>query len=116
MNRPDYIHMENLIIGAITNICRNDNVNREKEMSDIIKFMSKMHVTAVMTLVGAVLITAKMMNDDQEGVEQRLQAVRSLIQAQDAEFSMQLRSKVATFVQEHETPNPFSEATPSNSQ
>ncbi len=107
MNRPDFIHMQNLIIGSITSICRNDNVNREVEMTKMIQFLTDMHSTAVTTLAGAVLISAKM-SDDQEKIDQMLTAVKNLVEATDADFSMQLRAKVMNLVATEDLPNPFS--------
>ena len=111
MNRPDYVHMENLIIGAITGICRNDNVNRQAEMTTMIDFLGTMHSTAVMTLSGAVLMTAKMELDkdepDQERVDQMLHAVKTLVEAVDADFSMQFRERILALVRDHDLPSPF---------
>ena len=111
MNQPDYVHFENLIIGAITSICRNKNVNREKEMTLMIDFLSEMHIVAIMTLSGAVLMSAKMELDsdepDQDRVDQMLAAIRALVQAVDADFSVQIRKRIMGFVTEHKVPNPF---------
>jgi len=119
MNRPDYVHMENLIIGAITGICRNDNVNRQQEMTGMIDFLGKMHSTAVMTLSGAVLMSAKIERDkddpDQERVDQMLTAVKTLVEAVDADFSMQLRTRILALVEAHDLPDPLT-AKPSDSQ
>ena len=111
MNKPDYVHMENLIIGAITGICRNDNVNRQAEMTGMIDFLGKMHSTAVMTLSGAVLMSAKMELDkdkpDQKRVDQMLHAVKTLVEAVDADFSMQLRERILALVRDHDLPDPL---------
>jgi len=116
MIQTDYGHLENLIVQAMVNICRDDNKDREIEMTKMIQFMGKMHVTAIMTFVGAVLISATM-TDDQDKIDAMMKAVRDLVQAQDAEFSMQIRSKVLAFVAEHGTPDPFThQSTQSDSQ
>lgn len=109
MITTDYDHMKNIIMGAIVNITRNENTNRELEMSQMIEFLGVMHITSIMTVVGAVLISTTM-TEDEERIEQMLGAVRDLVQAQDANFTMQLRSKVATFVSEQKTRDPFKEA------
>ena len=119
MNQPDYVHLENLIIGAITGICRNDNVCREQEMTSMINFLSKMHSTAVMTLSGAVLMSAKMERDkddtNEERFDQMLAAVKQLVEAVDADFSIQIRKRIQALVDQHDLPDPF-KATLSDSQ
>jgi hypothetical protein len=111
MNQPDYVHLENLIIGAITDICRNKNVNREKEMTMMIDFLSEMHIVAIMTLSGAVLMSGKMELDsdepDQERVDQMLAAVKALVEAVDANFSVQIRERILALVLKEKLPNPF---------
>lgn len=118
MNRPDYIHLENLIIAAITNVCRDDNVNREVEMTKMISFLTGMHTTAVVTLAGAVLMSAKMEQEkpepDQGKIGQMLEAVSKLVEATDNDFSMQLRAKLMGLVSEHDLPNPFAIKRPQN--
>jgi len=106
MNRPDYDHMENLIVQAMVNICRDDNANREVDITKMIHFTGDMHLQAIMTLVGAVLISTKL-TDDSKKIEEMLKCAKGLIEAQDANFSMQLRSSVLKFVTEHKTFNPF---------
>ncbi len=109
MNRPDYIHMQNIIIGAITAICRDDNANREVEMSEMIRFMTEMHATAVMTLAAAVLVSAKqrLEREPDYDVAPMMEAVRNLIEATDADFSVKIRAKIMNIVTSQETPNPF---------
>ena len=103
---PDYEHMENTILFQMTKLARNDDVNREEEFGKFITFLNRMHCTAVTSLAGAVLISTQMI-EDKKKIPEMLAAVRKLVQATDADFSMALRSMILNMAVSQGLPDPF---------
>lgn len=82
--------------------------DRDVAMSNMIEMLTQIHVDSVTMLAGAVLITAKVAQDQGRDISPMLDVVRELIETQDSDFSMRLRSQIMTFIEDQQTPDPFS--------
>ena len=85
---------------------KEDNPDRQVEMTNMIEMLCEAHATSVIALAGAVLLTAKA--KDEADREPLLAAVRELIESSDADFTMRIRAKLGMFVEDLKTPDPFS--------
>ena len=65
-----------------------------------------MHCTAISSLAGAILQSAKV-EDDEDITTAAKKSVRELVQTCDADFSISLRAKIIKMVQLQEWPDPF---------
>jgi hypothetical protein len=78
MNKPDYVHMRNLIMNAVEKITTESSM---EEISDnygeLIDFLESMYVASILSLTGSLLAVAKRTPDESA---EYLRAVRVLME------------------------------------
>ena len=80
--QPDYIHMRNLIMRAVTSIAEAPGDSHDEKTdnySELISFLEEMYVNAVLSLAGTLLAMAKFSTDPEE-VDKILRAAREIVE------------------------------------
>lgn len=103
---PDYDHMRNVIVFQMEKLAKNDRVDRQIEFGKFITFLNEMHCSAVTSLAGAVLFST-LADQNKDKIPEMMDAVRKLVEAVDAEFSLSLRNQILDVAVQHKLPNPF---------
>jgi hypothetical protein len=103
MNKPDYIHMRNLIINAVEKTaCDSSPDELSDNFAELIDFLETMYISSILSLVGAMLAVAK---DDEEYRTKLLSSAKELLVQPGNQIQQKLEEKYIDMIAHLDLPD-----------